>query len=403
MAGIGDVASSTAAGASMGSIGGPWGAAIGAGAGLLAGIGKMFFSRSEAKRAEQKSRESAEKEKKLHQEAIVTGEERAKKLYGEYSVDPTLLKQQYQQSLQRGLEQAAGGQTAALSSQRRTNPSLAAHMLTQSGAEMGAKAAGEGAMAETQLGYQADLYNKQLAQQLRNQEIGLEEGVTNAQYSAYQGGQARSEAIRMQGINDMFNLAGQGAELGMKFSGIGNQGSQGQSQNIDYGLGNSGYSLGGNFIPPQQQFTNPYSDERLKEPWKNGTFHAHDFDNDDSYHQLLSRMHTDDIKPHLDKAMAENRPNNQFQHPSHEDMQDFERSLKPSKFQYKEGTPASDGGKKHVGVMAQNLERSEMGKTAVQKDENGLRKLDIPSLTSMLAGGVYDLNNRLKKLEGKRA
>lgn len=74
-------------------------------------------------------------------------------------------------------------------------------------------------------------------------------------------------------------------------------------------------------------------------------------------------------------------------------------NLEPSTFEYKD--PAL--GDKRAGVMAQDLEKSEVGRTMVSDGPDGIKRVDIPSATSALLGTVAHLNRRLDKLEkGKR-
>lgn len=57
---------------------------------------------------------------------------------------------------------------------------------------------------------------------------------------------------------------------------------------------------------------------------------------------------------------------------------------------------------KKVGVMAQDLEKSELGKTLVVEDENGVKGYDKDKALSAALAALADLNKRLNKLEGKK-
>lgn len=73
--------------------------------------------------------------------------------------------------------------------------------------------------------------------------------------------------------------------------------------------------------------------------------------------------------------------------------------IRPSAFEYKE--PTKHGSGRHVGVMAQDLEKSKAGKTLVHDTKEG-KKVDFGhGLAAMLAAQA-DLHKRLKKLEGKK-
>lgn len=230
MAAGSDIASGLGSGASLGAtvgsvipgVGTAIGAGIGAVAGALAGVGKWLFGRSEAKRAKKQYEDLQRQAEERQTKAIQTGEARAGELYGKYSIDASALQQQYAQALQRGVEQQAGGMTAALSSVRGgMNPALASHLLTGRAAETGAMAAGEGALAQAQLGMQADIYNKQLMQQLRNQEIERAGGLASLQQAYGEQSIAQQQALRQQGIEGAFNLLSTGAGIGMQLSGLG--------------------------------------------------------------------------------------------------------------------------------------------------------------------------------------
>ncbi len=56
---------------------------------------------------------------------------------------------------------------------------------------------------------------------------------------------------------------------------------------------------------------------------------------------------------------------------------------------------------KQVGVMAQDMEESEMGKRLVKENEDGVKMVDIPSTVSALLATSAALNKRVKKLETK--
>jgi len=57
---------------------------------------------------------------------------------------------------------------------------------------------------------------------------------------------------------------------------------------------------------------------------------------------------------------------------------------------------------KKVGIMAQDLEKSELGKTLVVEDENGVKGYNKDKALSATLAALADLNKRLNKLEGKK-
>lgn len=197
------------------------GAGIGAVVGALGGVAKWLFGRSEAKKRKKEAERLAAEQKKRHEEFIQTAEKRAGELYEKYKADPEAIKQEYGESVKRALEQQAGGMTAALSSQRRVNPALASHLLANQAADVQAKASGETALAQTQLGTQFDIYNKQLMQQIRNQELAYEGKEEERQAGYAEDALKTQQAMRQQMIDDLFSSVSKGIEGGAVLSQIG--------------------------------------------------------------------------------------------------------------------------------------------------------------------------------------
>lgn len=324
---------------------------------------------------------------------------RADEKYNKFKVDPELLKKEYSQYVQNALQQQAGGLTSALSSQRRINPALAAHLVGNTQAQASGEAANKLALGQTQLGYQSDIYNKQLLQQLQQSEL---QGAQAEEAAYAQARQAKNGFLQ--------NLIVTGATIGAGFLmpkvPPGGKGITGTASTFAPAAGFLAGNIGSsqfNQLPSHYRAnygstgmsTDTYSDERLKKP-----YFSHDHTKDPSYHEMLASFHSENMTPHMQKMAADHK---KFQQPNENEMQQFEQSLKPSKYAYKRGSVADDGGQEHVTPMAQNIEKSKIGKTVVKKDAQGYRKLDIPQLTSTLAGGIYDLNKRLQKLERKRA
>ena len=76
---------------------------------------------------------------------------------------------------------------------------------------------------------------------------------------------------------------------------------------------------------------------------------------------------------------------------------DFLGKLKPYKYDYKD---ESDGKGKQAGVMAQDLENTEVGKQAVIDTPRG-KMVDYNKLGPTMLSSLVELNERLKKIEGK--
>lgn len=86
-----------------------------------------------------------------------------------------------------------------------------------------------------------------------------------------------------------------------------------------------------------------------------------------------------------------------------EDVESFMSALKPKSYEYRDGVGQSKG--RHMGILAQDVERSEMGKGIVREVKSGPAKgykaLDANRLQSALLASTANLNDRLRKLEGK--
>lgn len=76
---------------------------------------------------------------------------------------------------------------------------------------------------------------------------------------------------------------------------------------------------------------------------------------------------------------------------------EFLSKLKPYKYDYKD---ESDGKGKQAGVMAQDLEKTEVGKQAVIDTSKG-KMVDYNKLGPTMLSSLVELNERLKKIEGK--
>ncbi len=85
------------------------------------------------------------------------------------------------------------------------------------------------------------------------------------------------------------------------------------------------------------------------------------------------------------------------------DIKEFLDKLSAKKFEYKDSNypRASEG--KRVGIMAQDLEKTDMGKMMVSKDENGMRVISPENggFGAILAAQA-SLNKRLEELEKKK-
>lgn len=86
---------------------------------------------------------------------------------------------------------------------------------------------------------------------------------------------------------------------------------------------------------------------------------------------------------------------------SKKSVKDMLDKLSAKKYEYKDTTkPGTAEGKRH-GILAQDLEKSEMGKSMVKESEAGEKMIDTVQGFGAILAAQAELNKRLKKLEGK--
>ncbi len=186
---------------------------------------------------------------------------------------------------------------------------------------------------------QQEQHNKALYQQRFQNEIAKAQGIASPLQA-----QSQAFANRAQGTADFYSGIGKGVDQGIMAAATGGA-SLGIPQGGGSGGGSGGRSGGGS---PWSLFDG--SDERIKENVKKV-----------------------DTKELLDKLSA-------------------------VAYNYKKD-PAKE---KKVGIMAQDLEKSELGKTLVVEDENGIKGYNKDKALSAALAALADLNKRLNKLEGKK-
>lgn len=82
-------------------------------------------------------------------------------------------------------------------------------------------------------------------------------------------------------------------------------------------------------------------------------------------------------------------------------VNEFLNSLTPHLYKYKEGMAGDDGGAPHLGIMAQNLEKTLAGQGIVKETQEG-KAIDINQLAGSLAAGLGAVHRRLEQLEARR-
>jgi len=80
-----------------------------------------------------------------------------------------------------------------------------------------------------------------------------------------------------------------------------------------------------------------------------------------------------------------------------EQIDDLLNNLTGFKYDYKD--PEKHGEGKRMGVMAQDVEQSEMGKELVSEDEEGVKRIDTGKSVSAILAGLARMNERLNKVE----
>lgn len=83
-----------------------------------------------------------------------------------------------------------------------------------------------------------------------------------------------------------------------------------------------------------------------------------------------------------------------------QELDDLLRRLEDS-YSYHYRNPADGAGERH-GPMAQDLERSAIGRDLVERDAQGMRLVDLDAFTMALGAAVGRLNERLETIEGRR-
>lgn len=300
--------------------------------------------------------------------------------YREYSpqqVDATALQKNITDQSGQLKDQNVNSFNSAVSGTRGINPALAAYMMGNNLAQANTAASQQATNASANAGFQA---------QQANQQAGLQANAQNSQnYNA------------AQGINQNYN-----------------EGAANRTQATISGLLQGGGAAIGLL-----------SDENLKEEVGHySSSNASGDDNsyyDEDHEMLMGRWRPkDDGNSQLDRGTpfqramhegGETRNEERMEHAngdysnrvgevdeSDKHVSDFLESLTPHMYKYKQGTAGDDGGKPHLGIMAQNIEKTTAGKGIVQETEAG-KQLDVAQLSGSLAAGLGAVHRRLAAIE----
>lgn len=86
--------------------------------------------------------------------------------------------------------------------------------------------------------------------------------------------------------------------------------------------------------------------------------------------------------------------------PATNDLQDLLDKLNASKYNYKDGKGLPVG--EQIGVMAQDLEKSNIGKEFVEESEDGTKMVDYAKTLPTQLAAIADIHERVKNLELKK-
>lgn len=265
--------------------------------------------------------------------------------------------------VRRQMQQALAGLQAQQRMARGSNAATAARSAVRAGGDMGVNAAGMSAQAALGDQQAARGMLGQLLGQGRGADIGLattqagldqQRNLANAQMGLQAGMANQGANLQQQGLNNQWDLGLLGQLLGLDQAQLQAQlAATGMQQQFGNKPGLLGDLLGVGGQVGAAALSNPnlVSDERKKKNVADGK---------------------DAVRGFLD-------------------------SLAPKEFDYK--APKKHGEGRFLGVMAQDVERSRLGKEIVRDTPDG-KALDGRKVLSALLASVADLHGRTKALEG---
>lgn len=249
-------------------------------------------------------------------------------------------------AINRQVGQANAAQVSAARAARGANAALAARTAARNQADIGLGGAGQAAAAQMQDQAAANAQLGQTYGQVRQGD--LEFAGQNAQL----GQQAQIENMRAQlaqtGMNDAQQIAALGQQLGWDQARI-----NAELQRAAIRAGDKGLLPGLIQAGAQAGAAAAASDERLKEDIEDGGAEA-------------------------DELMS---------------------SLRPRSYRYKDGAKWGEG--RRLGIMAQDLARSKMGRAAIVKVDEEHMGFDLGKAASAALASVARLDERLRKVEGR--
>jgi len=267
--------------------------------------------------------------------------------------------------LQAGMDQAMQNQMAALASQRGMNAGLAGRLVAQQGADQQAKLAQQAGLMRLQEQNQAQQQLGQALAQGRAQDIGL--ATTQAEMQQ----QAGLAGAQMQQARDLANLQAGLEQQRMKdayalqLQGLGTQ-----------------RDVAGLQSAAQQQLANQ------------GMAYGSQAANIDFWKQLIGQGMSTGGQIAAMAAMSDETKKKNVKKADSE-IKEFLASLSASKYEYKD---KKHGEGRYVSPMAQELEKTELGKSMVLETEDG-KMVDYGRGFGAILAAQAHLNKRLDKME----
>jgi hypothetical protein len=84
------------------------------------------------------------------------------------------------------------------------------------------------------------------------------------------------------------------------------------------------------------------------------------------------------------------------------DLEDFLEAAKAYWWRYKQGDSADDGGRLHMGPMAQDLAKTKVGRSVVKRMPDGDLGVDVDGSYGAFLAGLGELHDRVQALEGRK-
>jgi len=345
---------------------------------------------------------------------------------------PSLAAEQLKSASSRNLAQTL----AAASAQRGGNPALAQRNIMQQKGQADRAVAEQSAIArmQEQQSAQNQLANLTLGQQ--SQDLGqvMQPAQLRAQgeTARFAADVARRNAVRAQqqsNLNSLFELGAQGASAAMMAS------DKRQKMPLDTDLKSCEFSkiVMDDGVMPSNDATSMSGKELSDEKPKSKSFNisvgdpkmiekiANRGTSDNEFSQLVEKFQIPDevyakkkkegggaggmasMAPMLASAISDERQKTSVGKVNpKKDIKDFLNKIEARSYVYKNPEMKGAAPGKRYGVMAQDLEKSEVGKSLVKDTEQGKVVDTVQGFGAVLAAQA-ELNNRLKKLEkGKK-